>query len=115
MFALTIIKLHLLYFIGDTAIVKNCNDGTSDPALCNTNLPNVNATSVQLHEILQIIFGILAAVAVLMIAVAGLRMIADANNPQQIAKARNTIIYSAVGLVIAISAELIVTFVASRL
>ena len=56
-------------------------------------------------------FGVAAALAVLIIIVAAIRLAASQGNPQEAAKARGAIIYAAVGLIIALSAEAIVTFV----
>ncbi len=88
----------------------DCGGGAS----CATGLPVVSASSSQLQQILQIVFGIIAAVAVLVIVIAGLRFVIAQGNPQDIAKARNTIIYAVVGLLIAISAEVIVSLVLSN-
>lgn len=82
---------------------------------CDTGLPNVSAGAAQLDQILQILFAVLAVVSVLVIVLAGVRFIADADNPQETAKARKTIIYALAGLVIAISGQLIVVFVLDRI
>jgi len=100
-------------FVADTSAKVNCIQGSS---VCDTGLPQVGASSANLQSILQILFGILAVLAVVIIVVwGGLRLISEGSNPQQAAKARNTIIYATVGLVIAISGEIIVSFVLNRL
>jgi hypothetical protein len=76
---------------------------------CDTGLPVVQST--QLTTIFQYLFGTIGAIAVLIIVIAGLRFILANGDPQNVAKARNTIIYAGVGLVVAVSAEIIVTFV----
>jgi hypothetical protein len=81
----------------------------------NTNLPHAGASSVQLQEILQIVFAILGALAVLMIVIAGLRFITAQGNPQDIGKARSTIVYSLVGLLVALIAEALVSLTLSHL
>ncbi len=88
-----------------------CGDGTT---ICDTGLPKVNASSTQLHDFLGIAFGALAALAVLMIVIAGLRLITAQGDPNEIAKARKTIIYAVAGLAIALSAEAIVAFVLGK-
>ena len=100
----------ITHFFAATA-QANCDNTTS----CDTGLPVVGAGSDQLHEILRILFGILAAVAVLMIVIAGMRFVIAQGNPQDVAKARKTIIYSVVGLAVALTAEAIVSLVLSRL
>lgn len=82
---------------------------------CDTGLPQASASSTELHNILQIVFGILAAVAVLMVVLGGLRMVTGQGNPQEMGKARSTIIFALVGLLIALTAEAIVSFVLGKL
>ena len=68
-----------------------------------------------LHKILTIVFGVIGAIALLMITISGLRYVLSAGDPQRISKAKNGIIYALVGLVIALTAEAIVAFVGTRL
>lgn len=81
---------------------------------CNTGLPNVAASSIQLQSILQIVFVVLGAVAVLFVVIGGVKLTLSSGNPQEITKAKNTIIYALAGLVIAAFAEVIVSFVLSQ-
>ena len=78
-------------------------------------LPHVAANSASIQTILGIVFGIIGALALLVITVSGLRYITSAGDPEKTAKAKNGIIYALVGLVVAISAEAIVAFVVGRL
>jgi type IV secretory pathway VirB2 component (pilin) len=80
-----------------------------------TGLPQSHASGVQIHNVLQIVLGILAALAVLMIVIAGLRFITAQGNPQETAKARGTIVYALIGLVLAMIAEGFVSFVLDKL
>lgn len=91
------------------ALVQCVGGGT-----CDTGLPMVAAGHDQLQQILQIVFGTLAAISVLMLVISGLRFITAQGNPQETAKARNTIVYAVIGLVISVSAEAIVAFVLSK-
>lgn len=97
-------------FAAGTAQV-NCLRGQ----VCDTGLPTIAANSSQLQVILQLLFGVLAVIAVIVITIAGLRFIFESTNPQETARARNTIIYAVIGLVIALSGEAIVSFVLDRL
>ena len=83
--------------------------------VCETGLPTVSAGQSQLTAILQIVFGIVGAVAVIFIIKAGFGLITSLGNPEALAKARQALIFAGVGLAIALSAELIVTFVINRL
>ena len=60
---------------------------------------------------LTLLFGVLGAISVLVIALAGLRMIIGSGNPESIAKAKNTIIYACIGLAICVSAMAVVQLV----
>lgn len=91
-----------------------CND-SGEGAGCHTNLPQAHANSAQLQNILQIGFAILAALAVLFIVIAGLRFITAQGNPQEVGKARSTIIYALIGLLVALLAEALVAFTLGNL
>ena len=99
------------HFLTQLAVTANCGDGQQ----CETGLPNAAATGSQLEIALQIVIGTFAAVAVLVVLLAGLRFITSQGNPQETSKARDTIIYAGVGLIVAICAEAIVTAVMGRL
>lgn len=77
-------------------------------------LPNVTAGQDNVKSILQVVFGIIGSFALLSITLSGLKYITSAGNPQKVSEAKNGIVYSLVGLIIAISAEAIVAFVVKR-
>lgn len=64
---------------------------------------------------LNLVFGVAGAVAVIIIAIAGLKYVVSQGNPQETAKAKDTILYAIVGLVICMLAFTITSFVAGRL
>jgi hypothetical protein len=72
------------------------------------------ATGGEVKIILGIVFGIIGALALLMITISGFRYITSAGDPQKAAGAKNAIIYALVGLAVAISAEGIVAFVVGK-
>jgi uncharacterized membrane protein YidH (DUF202 family) len=78
---------------------------------CSNGLPHAAANSSNVHRLLQVMFGILGALAVLMIVIGALNFINSEGDSQKAANARSVMIYSLVGLVIALSAEIIVSFV----
>lgn len=80
-------------------------------AIANPGLPQVNATPGELQIILQIIFGLAGALALLFIVLSGFRYIVSAGDPQAVAKAKNGILYSLAGLAVCLLAEALVTFV----
>jgi len=78
-------------------------------------LPQVRDTSHSIPDFLKLVFGVVGALALLMITISGLRYITSAGDAQKAAKARTGLVNSLVGLAIAISAEAIVAFVVNRL
>jgi hypothetical protein len=79
------------------------------------NIPKVGAGSGELKIILDLVFGIVGALSILMITISGLRYVLSAGDPQKAARAREGLIYSLVGLLIALAAGAIVTFVIGSL
>lgn len=77
-------------------------------------LPKVNIDS-SLNNVLRLVFMAAALLSVIFVAFGGLKYVLSNGDPQGTAKAKNTILYALVGLIIAISAFNIVGFVASRL
>jgi hypothetical protein len=78
-------------------------------------LPTTVADNNAVTNIIQLALGIIGVLAILMITVSGLRYITSAGNPEKTSKAKSGIIYALVGLMVAIAAEGIVTYVASNL
>lgn len=81
-------------------------------------LPNSGAVgdapSTFLKVLLQIVFGVIGSVALLIIVISGLRYITAAGDPAAVAKARMTILYAVIGLAVALAGFSIVTLVVSR-
>jgi len=87
-----------------------CTDVSGLPK-CDTGLPNATANSANLTHLLQVLFAIFGAVAVLMVVIGALNFINSEGDPKKAADARGTMIYALVGIVIAVSAEIVVSFV----
>jgi len=68
-------------------------------------------TDTSLNIGMSIVFATAGAVALLIIVIAGLRMVLSQGNPESVSKARNTIIYAAIGLAVCVLGFSIVTFV----
>ena len=77
-------------------------------------LPNVHATKATLQAILSSVFFVIGALSVIMIIYGGIRYITSAGNPDNVSKARNTITYAIVGLLVALAGYAIVTFIIGR-
>lgn len=74
-------------------------------------LPQTPATHSEVQVVLGIVIGILGALALLFVVIGGFRYIISDGDPQGTAKARGTILYALIGLLIAVAAEAIVFFV----
>lgn len=94
--------MQYLYFAAistEDAINTLPNSGTDD------------APSNALTTVFEIVFATTAALALLMIVISGLRYILAAGDSGKVANARNTILYSIIGLVVSATAYSIVRFV----
>ena len=89
-----------------------CDTATDPNCVYTSSLPTTSANSATLAVILNIAFAIIGSIAVLIIVVAGFKFITSSGKPEEIAKAKDTIIYAAVGLLVCVSAISIVSFVA---
>lgn len=98
-----------------TVICPGAASNTAHTPHCSTGLPQVSATTTTLQPVLQIVFGIIAAVAVLIIVLNGFKLVTSQGSPDAVAKTRDAVIAASIGLVVAISAEIIVSFVLGRL
>ncbi|MEI7632197.1 MAG: pilin [bacterium] len=96
------------------AQITNCAEG-STATNCLTKLPEVAADQTTLTSVLSIVFGALAAVAVLIIVLQGIRFILSSGEPQKASDARRGVIYAVIGLVVALTAEAIVRFFVGRI
>lgn len=81
----------------------------------NVPLPGTGAGTAQIRTIVNILLSISGAVALLVITMAGFRYVTSRGNPSQTAQARDAILYSLIGLVVLMSAFLIVNFVVFKL
>lgn len=79
------------------------------------NLPRAAADPAFLQKALQLLFGVVGALTLIFIILSALKLVVSQGDSQAVAKTRQSIIYAAIGLIIVISAELIVTFVLDRL
>lgn len=93
----------------------NCIDDNGKIDTCSTGLPKVQGGSGELHTVLTLLFGVAAVISVLMILIGAMTFITSGGNPESATKARETIIYAVVGLVVSLSAEALVAFVLFKL
>jgi SNF family Na+-dependent transporter len=78
-------------------------------------LPHASADANAFQTFLSVITTIVGAMCLLIIVIGGFRYILSQGDPQGVAKAKATIVYALIGLVIVIFARAIVAFVFGRL
>ena len=91
-------------FLNNLAITISASD---------LNIPDKTGNEV-LASVLGIVYLIAGIVAVIMIIVAGLNMVLSSGEAAKVAKARQTIIYSAVGLIVVMLAFTLTQFILGR-
>lgn len=80
-------------------------------------VPNQNRAvdSTVVSNVLNLVFGLAGAIAVLIITIGALKYVLSQGNPQAAAQAKDTILYALVGLVITMIGYGVVTFVVGNL
>lgn len=89
--------------------------GSLASTLAECNIENDNSLIPTILNIIQVTIGVLALVAVIVIVFAGVQYTTSAGDAGKVKKAKDSILYGIVGLVIAILAFAIVNFVLSSL
>ena len=89
--------------------------GNSASTLAECNIENDNSLIPTILNIIQVTIGVLALVAVIVIIFAGVQYTTSAGDTGKVKKAKDSILYGIIGLVIAILAFAIVNFVLSSL
>jgi len=88
--------------------------GAVDPASGGCSSTSSTAVEKVLSTGLNLFSAIIGIIAVVMIMIAGLKYITSQGEPANIATAKNSIIYAAIGLVVVALAQVIVRFVLYR-
>lgn len=78
-------------------------------------LPRADASKSTITTVIQYVLMVAGSIALLIIVIGAFQYTISRGDPAATAKARNTIIYAIVGLVITMTAYSIVTFVLGRL
>lgn len=100
---------------GEAAYAVKC-DGLDVPEdLASTaGCDNDDTIEEPVKKVVKILLYVVGIVTVVMIIVSGLKMSLSAGNPSAVTKAKQTLIYSVVGLIIAMLAYAIVMFVVDK-
>ncbi len=101
----------------DTADVARpaiCDEDTSGQGTTSSSNVLVGPDGV-LTNLTQVLVYFIGAMSVLMIVIGAFKFVISQGNSDAVSSARNTILFAAIGLVIAISAQAIVTFILGRI
>ena len=74
-------------------------------------VPKATVDDTSVATVLEVMFSVMGIISMLIIVIAGMLFSLSRGNPEKAGKARNAVIYAAVGLVIAMSAFAIVRLV----
>ena len=100
--------------IAHAAGITDLNNGVTDasPTGANPNLFTGNGSLF--HVISDTLIFIVGAVSVIMLIIGGLRYVLSSGNSSSVEGAKNTILFAIIGLIVAILAFAIVTFVVQK-
>ena len=91
--------------ISGSEVCRDANQGETES----------NPVILILKNVTQLIAFLIGGISVIMIIVAGFRLITSSGNPDAVQQARNTIIYALIGVAVALLAQAVVIFVLNRL
>ena len=95
------------------AELPQCQEtGNTDTAICQTDQKLIGGI---LQNVINVMLYLAGAIAVIMVVVGGIRYITSDGDPGAAGKAKNTIIYALVGLVVAVLSYAIVNCVIDRI
>jgi hypothetical protein len=83
-----------------------CNSGSNDPILGSSGI---------LSLVINLLAAIAGLVAVIMIIISAIQLINSGGSSEKVAKARDTIIFACVGLVVVVLARILVLFIVSKI
>ncbi len=78
-------------------------------------IPKVEPTGAKVQSILFWVFTLMGSIAVLMITISGFKYVMSMGDPQATKKAKDTILYAFIGLMVAILSATIIKFVLGNL
>ena len=89
---------------------------TTGPDACKNNAAGQNSCSLtdNIQIIVNVLLFVIGAVAVVMIIIGGIRYVTSDGDSSRITSAKNTILYSVIGLIIALLAFALVNFIINQ-
>ncbi len=99
----------------DDPLNQVCSGAGADSATCGGRSPVNNPVNVVLVNAIQLILMAVGVAAVFVIIIAGFRYITSSGDSNSINGAKNAILFAVIGLVVALTGQLIISVVISRL
>lgn len=115
----SLVILSALLFIPGTTYAQDpledaCSGAGASSAACRGRSVN-NPVDFVLVDVIRLVLLVTGIAAVIVIIIGGLRYITSSGDPNSIEGAKNTILFAIIGLVIALTGQLIIAFVIQRL
>lgn len=73
-------------------------------------LPHASANQGEIKKALTIVFTLLGAVSLLIVVLAGFDLVISQGDPQKVSRAKNAIVYAAIGIAVSVLAVTLVGF-----
>lgn len=97
-------------------VFQDCSGDAANSSICKAaGTDKLFGAGSLWNRILNVFTMVIGAVAVLMMIIGGLRYVTSNGEPAQLTSAKNTILYAAVGIVVAAMANAIVNFVLTNI
>lgn len=98
---------------GAINVMPDCT-GTADTKVCRAGQAEKDKGKSLMQNIVNTLMLLLGAISTIMIIIGGFRYVTSNGDSNQIAAAKNTILYAVIGLVVAILASVTVNFVVTQ-
>jgi len=114
---LTIIAFPAASLANGFNIQQYCSGSAHSSAVCSNSSrpPSQNPISLRIADVINVLIEFAGAIAVIVIIIAGIRYAIAVGDSNKINSARNSLIYTAVGLVVIVAAKLIIDVVINNL
>lgn len=110
LFAAGLLGLGAMYSPPVAALDIPCN--SDNPGQCNLVTTKTPLTT-SIWSVIGVALGVLGGIAVIVIVIAGLMYVTSSGDSSKVSAAKTTILYAIVGVVVAVSAAGIITFISS--
>lgn len=111
---IAMIAIGLVAFIGNKFGTGGGTGAAVKTTLDTSALPTTQAGAPQIKTIISVVLGIVGALSLLFVTIGGFRYVLSQGDPQATSKAKDTILYALIGLLVTALAQAIVTFVIGR-